>query len=216
MGFNVNGGTAVADGITVTHDGYDNQLYAYGMGPSKTTVTAPNIGVTTSTPVTITGTVTDISAGAQQNAVAANFPSGLPAVSDASMTQWMEYVYMQQPCPNNVTGVPVTLSVLDSNGNNRQIGSTTSNADGMFAFTWTPDIPGNYTVIANFAGSESYYPSHADAAFYASSPAATAAPTAAPVSLASTQMYVLGVGIAIIIVIVIVGAVLMLMLRKRP
>ena len=65
---------------------YDNQIYAYGMGPSKTTVTAPDVGVTTATPVTITGTVMDISAGSQQNAVAANFPNGLPCVSDASMS----------------------------------------------------------------------------------------------------------------------------------
>ena len=98
------------------------------MGPSKTTVTAPNIGVTTSTPITITGTVTDISAGSQQDAVAANFPNGLPCVSDASMTQFMEAVYMQQPMPTNITGVPVTLYVLDSNNNYRSIGTTTSNA----------------------------------------------------------------------------------------
>ena len=216
MGFNVNGGTAVADGITVTHDGYDNQLYAYGMGPSKTTVTAPNIGVTTSTPVTITGTVTDISAGAQQNAVAANFPSGLPAVSDASMTQWMEYVYMQQTRPTNTTGVPVSIDVIDSNGNYRNIGSTTSDSSGTFAFGWTPDITGSYTVIATFAGSQSYYGSSAETHFTASAPAPTAAPTSQPISLESTQMYVLGIGVAIIVAVVIIGALIMLMLRKRP
>ena len=47
----------------------------------------------------------------------ANFPNGLPCVSDASMTQWMEYVYEQQPEPTNVTGVPVTLTAIDPNGN---------------------------------------------------------------------------------------------------
>ena len=151
------GDMPISDGILVALNGYDNQIYAYGMGPSKTTVTAPNVGVTTSTPITITGTVTDISAGSQQEAVAANFPNGLPCVSDASMTQFMEAVYMQQPMPTNVTGVPVILSVIDSNGNHRQIGTTTSDASGTFAFTWTPNIPGNYTVIATFAGSQSYY-----------------------------------------------------------
>ena len=29
----------------------------------------------------------------------------------------MEAVYEQQPMPTNVTGVPVTLTVTDSNGN---------------------------------------------------------------------------------------------------
>ena len=75
--------TAIADGILTLPNAYDNQIYAFGKGPSQTTVTAPLVGVTTSTPVTITGSVTDISAGSQQTAVAANFPNGLPCVSDA-------------------------------------------------------------------------------------------------------------------------------------
>ena len=39
----------VSDGILMALNGYDNQIYAYGMGPSKTTVTAPSVGVSTST-----------------------------------------------------------------------------------------------------------------------------------------------------------------------
>ena len=152
----------IAYGIMTMINAYDNQIYAYGMGPSKTTVTAPNVGVTTATPITITGTVTDISAGSQQQAVAANFPNGLPCVSDASMSQFMESVYMQQPMPTNMTGVPVTLSVIDSNGNYRQIGTTTTDRQRNFSFTWTPDIPGTYTVTATFAGSEAYYGSSAE------------------------------------------------------
>ena len=215
LGFNVNSPAAIADGVMTNVNGYDNQIYAFGKGPSKLTVTAPTVGVTTATPITITGTVTDISSGSQQQAVAANFPNGLPCVSDASMTGWMEFVYEQQPCPADVTGVPVSIDVLDSNGNYRNIGTTTSNADGMFAFTWTPDIPGDFTVIATFAGSESYYPSHADAAFYASSPAPTASPYPT-VSLESTQTYIIAGVIAIIVVMIIIGALIMLMLRKRP
>jgi hypothetical protein len=52
----------------------------------------------------------------------------------------MEYVYMQQPMPLDVTGVPVTISVLDANGNYRQIGTATSDGSGMFTLTWTPAI----------------------------------------------------------------------------
>ena len=165
--FDVDGMPATAYGIMTVLNAYDNQIYAYGKGPSAMTVTAPSVGVTTATPITISGRVTDISAGTKQEAVAANFPYGLPCVSDDSISSWMEYVYMQQPCPANVTGVPVSIDVLDSNGNYRNIGAATSNADGMFTFTWTPDIPGDFTVYATFAGSESYYPSHADASFYA-------------------------------------------------
>jgi len=215
--FDVDANPELAYGIMTDLNAYDNQIYAYGMGPSKTTVTAPDIGVTTATPVTITGSVMDISAGSQQNAVAANFPNGLPCVSDASMSQWMEYVYMQQPCPTNVTGVPVTLSVIDANGNNRPIGTTTTNGMGTFAYTWTPDIPGNYTVIATFAGTNAYYGSSADTYFYASSPAPTAAPTATPVTGLATALDLTYGIVAAIIVIIIIGAILaMLMLRKRP
>jgi hypothetical protein len=207
----------VSYGIMTSFNSYDGQVYAYGRGPSATTVTAPDIGVTTATPVTITGTVMDVSAGASQEAVAANFPHGLPCVSDASMTQFMEAVYEQQPMPTNITGVPVQIAVLDSNGNHYPIGTVTTDASGFYSLHWTPIIPGNYTVYATFAGTQSYYGSYAEAAFYAGSPPATPAPTAAPPSgLASTGTVELGIA-AVIIVIVIIGAVLaVLTVRRRP
>ena len=36
----------VADGEYVNYNNYDNQIYAFGQGPSQTTVTAPNTGLT--------------------------------------------------------------------------------------------------------------------------------------------------------------------------
>ncbi|NLB76222.1 MAG: hypothetical protein GX799_07115, partial [Crenarchaeota archaeon] len=83
---------AVADEIAVYWNNYDAQVYAIGKGPSQTTVSAPGSGVTMDGTVTITGTVIDISAGTKQNEQAARFPNGVPAVSDASQVQWMEYV----------------------------------------------------------------------------------------------------------------------------
>jgi hypothetical protein len=211
------GGDAIADGYYVTFNGYDNQIYTFGMGPSKTTINAPQIGITTATPTTITGSVTDISAGSQQDAVAANFPNGLPAVSDASMSQFMEAVYEQQPMPTNITGVPVTLSVIDSNGNYRQIGTTTTNAMGTYGLTWTPDIPGQYTVIATFAGSGGYYGSSAQSYVYASAAPATPAPTAAPASnLSTTTDLMLGFAVAIIAIIIAIAIVGLLLIRKKP
>jgi len=214
--FNVDSHPITAYGVMTNLNAYDNQIYALAKGPSKITVNAPSIGVTTTTPVTITGTITDISAGSQQSEVALNYPNGLPCVSDASMSQWMETVYMQQPMANNITGVSVTLNVVDANGNYRAIGTATSNVYGTYSLTWTPDISGDYTVIATFAGSKSYYPSSTSTAFYASEPAATASPTPiAPASMA--DQYLLPGIIGIIVTIVIVGAVLaLLMLRKKP
>jgi hypothetical protein len=131
------------------------------------------------------------------------------------MSQFMAYLYMQKPEPTNTTGVPVSIDVIDSNGNYRTIGTTTSDASGAFSFQWTPDIPGKYTVIATFAGSTSYWPSSAESAF-AVSEAPSVAPTATPQSnLATTadlMTYMVAVAIAIIIAIAIVG---FLILRKH-
>ncbi len=177
----------ISDGYMIAYNAYDNQIYAHGLGPSKVTVTAPNVGVTTSAPITISGTVTDISAGSQQEAVAANFPNGLPCISDASMSQWMEYVYEQQPMPTNATGVIVTLDSIDPNNNFVHIGTVTSDLAGTYGYTWTPPIPGLYKIIATFGGSNSYYASYAEAYTSASRPPAAQVPIATPAPATTAQ-----------------------------
>ena len=219
--------TAIADNIMLSMNAYDNQIYAFGKGPSTMTVSAPNIGVTTATPITISGTVMDISPGTRaltqpditltkQNEIALNFPNGVPCVSDASQSKWMEYVYQQQPAPTNTQGVPVTISVVDANNNFRTIGTTTSDASGTFSYTWTPDIPGTFELIASFAGSNSYYGSSATTHVYASSPSATHEPTATAVTGLATSSDVMYVGVAIIIATIIAIAIVgLLILRKH-
>jgi hypothetical protein len=156
----------------------------------------------------------DISTGTSQDEQAARFPNGVPAVSDASMTDWMGYIYQQKPLPADAAGVEVTLSVLDSNNNCYDIGTATTDANGFFSYEWTPEIPGKFTVFATFAGTNGYWPSHAETAFTVmQAPAATPAPTPPPASMA--DIYILPGIIGIIIAIVIVGAVIILMLRKR-
>jgi outer membrane protein assembly factor BamB len=214
--FDVTSAPAISDGVMTTLNAYDNQIYAYGKGATKVTVTAPPASIEQGRSLVISGTVTDISAGAMQQAVAANFPNGLPAVSDASMSKWMEYVYMQQQFQANTTGVPVTLSVIDSNGNFRDIGTATSDSSGTFSFQWTPDITGKYTVIATFAGSESYYPSYSEASFAVDQPAPTATPAATPISSAA-DLYFVPLSVVMIVVILILAALVVLsMMRKRP
>jgi hypothetical protein len=206
---------AMADGYNTWFNGYDNQIYVVGKGPSQTTVEAPLTNVNTGSNVVIQGTVTDIAAGTKQTQVAGNFPNGVPVSSDDSMREWMGYVYQQQPEPTNFTGVPVQLAVLDSNGNHYAIGSATTDASGSYSLTWAPTISGSYTIYATFAGTNGYYSSYSETHLTATT-TATAEPTATPISLASTQSYVLSLGIATIIVIIIIGAVLaMLLLRKR-
>jgi hypothetical protein len=204
----------VADGYGVMYNCYDSQLYCVGKGPSQLTVTAPDTAAAFGAPVVIRGTVTDISAGTMQNEQAARFPNGVPCVSDASMKEWMEYLYEDQARPSNATGVPVLIDVRDSNGNYRNIGTATSDASGMFSLTWMPDIPGDFTVFATFAGSAGYFGSSAETSFTVmEAPEATPPPTPSPAPL--TDSYVAGFGIAIIIVIIAGIVVLILMLKKR-
>jgi hypothetical protein len=208
---------AAADGYNTWFNGYDAQIYTVGRGPSQTTVTAPDAGLASGQSVVIRGTVTDVSTGTKENEQASNFPNGVPVCSDASMQAWMGYVYQQQPMPTNFTGVKVQLYVLDSNNNYRPIGTATTNANGMYTLTWTPNIAGNYTVYANFAGTNGYWPSSDTTSFNAMQASATAAPTATPLSGVATQTTLEYIGIAIIIVIIIIGAVLALLVtRKHP
>jgi hypothetical protein len=207
---------AIADGYATWFNSYDNQIYSIGRGPSALTVSAPDLAAASGQAVVIRGTVTDVSAGTQQPEQIARFQNGVPVSSDASMKDWMGYVYQQKPLPTDFKGVPVTVDVLDSNGNFRNIGTATTDATGMYSLTWTPDISGNYTVVATFHGTNGYWPSWSETSFAVmNAPTLTAAPTAPPAVM--TDTYVLGSAIAIIVVIIIIGAVLIaLMMRKRP
>jgi hypothetical protein len=203
----------VADGYFLYLNCYDMKVYSVGKGPSALTVSSPDVGVELGKSLVIHGTITDVAAGTKQDEQGARFPNGVPAVSDASMKGWMEYVYMQKPKPTNTLGVPVTIEVIDSNNNRRTIGTAVSDASGMFALTWKPDIEGNYKVIATFSGSESYWPSSAEASFVVDPAPVTSQPEyPQPVDNTMTIIYAT---IAIIATIVIAVVVAILMLRKR-
>src|SRR5450756_365960 len=119
----------------------------------------------------------------------------------------MGYVYQQKPLPTNFAGVPVVINVIDSNGNYRPVGNTTSDSRGAFSLQWTPDIQGKYTAIASFAGTNGYWPSSAETSFAVDPEPATPAPTQAPPTSAADTYLLPGI-IAIIVAIAIVGIVL--------
>ncbi len=205
---------AVADGVLIYWNNYDHQVYAVGKGPSATSVMIEDDVVTHGAKVLVKGFVVDVSAGTKQAEQAARFPYGVPAVSDASMGEWMEYVYMQKPKPSDVTGVEVVITVLDPNGNSYEVARTTNDASGFFSVEFEPEVPGKYTVVATFAGSESYWQSQAETAvFVEEAPEPTPVPTASPAPM--TDTYVFGFGLASVIAIVVIGLVLVMMLRKR-
>jgi hypothetical protein len=226
----------VADGFAVYYNFYDNQVYSIGKGPSATTVSAPQTTLTQGQSVVLTGTVTDQSAGAKQR-VADGLFSVIPAMSDQSMSAWMEYIYMQKPMPKDAKGVPVKLTAIDPNGNIQDIGTAVTDTNGNFAAMWQPPVPGLYKVTAKFEGSESYWSSSAVSHFGVTAapspaltptqtPTASANPTQTPVQSASPSLTPavqppssstpVATYIAIgAVVIIIVAAAAVLILRKR-
>ena len=208
---------AMADGYNTWFNGYDNSIYVVGRGPSATTVQAPLTPITVGNTVVIQGTVMDKSTGTTQTQQAGNFPNGVPVASDASMREWMGYVYQDQPEPSNFTGVTVSLSVVDSNNNFRSIGTVTTDASGTFNLNWAPDIPGGYTIYAEFGGTNGYTPSFAETHVYAVSAPSSPTPTPTTASNFATttdlMLYIVGAAVAIIIAIAILGV---LILRKHP
>jgi hypothetical protein len=233
-------GYAVADGYFAYINLYDMQIYSIGKGPCALTVSGPQAASTQGQSVVISGTVSDQSAGAKQKVQSGEF-SVVPAMSDESMSAWMQYVYMQKPMPTNAKGVSVKLTAIDSNGNTQNIGTAVSDTNGNYGIMWVPPIPGLYKVIATFAGSASFGGSSAtayigvDAATKASpavtqTPASTSVPIPTPVSTpaqttspspspaviqpasgTSTVTYI-ALGAAVIVVFAVAAA---LILRKR-
>jgi hypothetical protein len=209
----------IADGRIVALDLTSNQIYCYGKGDSATTVSAPQTITSVGSGVMITGTVIDNTPSGRLNINGGlDFSlQGTPAISDASMDAWMEYVYHQRSIPTNATGVNVSLDTVDPNGNNVHIGDVTSDLTGAYGYVWKPEVPGTYKIIATFAGSASYGSSFAQTYMGVGEAEPTAAPTTIPQTNTATAadiMTYMAIGvIAIIIAIAIVG---FLMLRKHP
>ena len=127
----------------------------------------------------------------------------------------MSYVYQQQANANQLhrrSSQPIRPGL---NHNYRSIGTTTTDQSGFYTLTWAPDVPGNYTVYANFAGTNGYWPSSAETSFNVMTVQPTATPTASPIgNFASNTTLEYGI-VALAIVIVIIGAVIALLVTKK-
>jgi hypothetical protein len=203
----------IGDSIIAMYNEYDQQIYAIGKGPSDITAeVSPQVSVY-GNDVLVTGMVTDISPGTSDYRLTARFPNGVPAVSDGNMSEWMTYVYNQFERPSDVTGVEVVVSVVDPNNNLYEVGRTTSDSTGQYSLMFTPEVPGKYTIIATFEGSNSYYGSTTETAFGVSDAQPTPAPQTTTNSAPTDMyMYIIGVGVAMILAIAIATV---LILRKH-
>jgi outer membrane protein assembly factor BamB len=200
---------AIAEGVLQATNAYDGYAYAFGKGPTMTTVSTSSQVASKGNSILISGTVLDASAG--QN--------GTAAVSDNVMSAWMEYLHMQQPKPTDATGVPVTITAVSPDGSTTSIATVTSDDKGNYATMWTPPTTGVYTIKATFAGSEAYWSSNAETTLGVSE---AAAPSGQPTTPLPTQANAPGnIGliseyIAIVAVVVVVAVIVAaLALRKR-
>jgi outer membrane protein assembly factor BamB len=199
----------VSDGyISVScNDGYQ---YVFGQGKSATTVTTPDTAVSKGSTITIKGTVLDMSPA----------QPGTPCVSKDSMTTQMEYLHRQMPIAglwNNetITGVPVTLTAIKSDGNSINIGTvTTEGYYGTFSKAWTPPEEGEYKIVASFEGDESYGSSGA-ASGLTVGPAPATPDTQQEIVVPDYSMTIAYAAVAIIAAVAIVGIALFFALRKR-
>jgi hypothetical protein len=217
---------AIADGYLTASSAYDGYMYVFGKGKSSTTVQAPLTAVPLGTALTIQGTVMDMSPGDQgsfQNPTAPldspTAPGTVPCVSKDSMATQMEYLYMQHPIDGlfhnaTITGVPVTLTAIASDGTYTDLGTVTSNGYyGTFSKAWTPTKEDTYTIVASFAADDSYGSSSAATAVTVGpAPAVSPTPTPPEVAPDNTPTYILGATIAIILAVAIAT---ILILRKR-
>jgi hypothetical protein len=214
MWFYYRANPTMGDSVISILNSYDNRIYTIGKGPSAMTTSIQNDVTTHGNKVLVTGKVTDVSPGTRDSALSMRFPSGVPAVADESMNEWMQYVYMQLPRPTDVVGVEVVVSVLDPNNNHYEVARTTADADGFFSVDFEPEVPGKYTVIAAFEGSKAYYGSHAKIAVSVmEAPAPPPEATPPPASIADT--YFVHAVVGIIVAIAIGFALVLLTLRKR-
>jgi hypothetical protein len=210
----LNGGVfpvAAADGYVIGLGINDGNLYCIGKGQTSTTVSVPQTTITAGTTVIISGTVLDQSAG-QPNT---------PAISDASMSEWMDYQHMQNStllnAPPDCTGVPVTLTAISSTGTIVNLGTVTSDGDGHFAYLWTPTTAGFYTIYATFAGTNSYFESYAEtAANVTTAVSPTPTPTTTPTAFVTSSTLMTYIVVAVIVMIIAIAVATVLILRRHP
>jgi hypothetical protein len=197
----------VADGYLTASNSYDGYMYVFGKGKSMSTVMAPDVVVSKGSGVVIKGTVLDISPA----------QPGTPCVSKDSMATQMEYLHLQHPIDGVdhkavMTGVPVVLNAIGSDGSSINIGTvTTDGYYGTFSKSWTPPAQVDYKIIASFAGDDSYGSSSASTTMSVG-PAPAGITFPEQPTPPDYTMSIFGAAVAVIIAVAVVG---ILLYRKK-
>jgi len=201
-----------ADGYATWGNSYMGTMFVIGKGKSATTVTAPDTAVPLGGEVVIRGTVLDLSPA----------QSGTPCVAKESMTTQMEYLHYNGPIGGlwgneTILGVPVQLTAIDSDGTVIDIGTVTTNGYyGTFSKSWSPPAEGEYTILANFAGDESYGSSGASTAIKVGPATEPYPEPIEPEAQVDNTPMLYGILSGVIVAIIIGIVAVLLALRKRP
>ena len=195
--------SSVAYGYLLGSDSENGMQYCIGKGKTETTVETQQVlgGML------IEGTVLDTSS-AQPNTA---------AISDADMSEWMDYLHGQNATlinsPPTPDGVPVQLTAMGADGSVVDLGTVTSDSTGHYGYLWNSTDAGLYTIYATFAGSNSYYASYASGSGAVAKAQETSTNTGSAVTTNNSEVinYMIAAAVAIIIAIAIVGV---LLLRK--
>jgi hypothetical protein len=216
LGTRWGGQAIIGDSVILGLSTYDNTIVALGKGPSELNVAGPDTSVPLGTEVLLTGTIKDVSPGTMADNQKLRFPNGVPAISDADMSEWMLYVYKERPAPM-ANGVTVKIEAIDPNGNYQDLGTTTSDMYGNFGFAFDPEVPGQFMIMATFGGSEAYYPSTSTTyvqvgeAPAPETPIEPETPTTPETPLITTEVAI----IAAVVAIAVIGVGAFFVLRRR-
>ena len=113
-------------------------------------------------------------------------PDGSIAPNPAGLGQTIMMIKTISPQPpSGYSYQPITVNVIDSNGNYRTIGvNSTQTGTGTFYFSWVPDITGKYLVIFTYPGGtlagNTYTRCQSNDSFLVDGSLPTAAPTPSP------------------------------------
>ncbi|MGD6810133.1 MAG: PQQ-binding-like beta-propeller repeat protein [Candidatus Bathyarchaeia archaeon] len=206
--YTLNGGLypiAAANGYVMAVGLYDEKLYCIGKGQTSTSVVIQNDVIANGATALIKGNVLDQSPA----------QSGTSVVADSSMSEWMDYLNMQNSTllnnPPQPTGVPVTLTAVDPNGNTITVGTTTTDSEGNYAINFTPETTGIYTIKATFDGTGSYWPSNAGTQLSVVAASETTPNTITQTTVDNTMLLY---GIMVLVVVAIILAALALIRKK--
>ncbi|MGE5637634.1 MAG: hypothetical protein ACM3WQ_02910, partial [Chloroflexota bacterium] len=112
-------------------------------------------------------------------------------------------------------GVTVRLAAVGPSGDVIDIGTVTSDNDGLYKKTWTAPAEGEYTVYATFDGSNAYYGSYAETALSVIKAQAETSTQQQQQTIPDYTMTIIAAAIAIIIAVVIAVTINIMILKKH-